>query len=154
MNTIEIPTLATDNPTGSTVCLCTALRRASRAVTRVYDAEFRGTGLRITQYAVLSLLNRSGELRQSDLSTLTYLEETSLTRALRVLEESGWVAVRPGTDRREKLITITESGKVKLAETRPIWLKAQERLQQAMPEGMWETLFTVLPSVARVASDL
>ena len=35
-----------------------ALRRASRAVSRLYDDELRGTGLRTTQYSLLSLLGR------------------------------------------------------------------------------------------------
>lgn len=137
-----------------TPCLCTLLRRASRAVTRAYDADFRETGLRVTQYALLSLLNRSGELRQSELSALTYLEETSLTRALRILHENKWIAIRPGDDRREKWVTITKTGKAKLEQARPVWLKAQERVKQAMPADAWATLFEILPSVARTASDL
>ncbi len=34
----------------STPCLCNALRQASRAVSRLYDEELRGVGLRTTQY--------------------------------------------------------------------------------------------------------
>jgi DNA-binding MarR family transcriptional regulator len=144
----------TPSSPGGTPCLCTALRRASRAVTRVYDEELRESGLRVTQFALLSLLGRSGEVRQSDLGSLTFLEETSLTRALRPLIANGWVSVRPGTDRREKLIAITESGRTKMEEIRPSWRKAQERMQKALPKGVWETLFTVLPDVAKVASEI
>ncbi len=138
----------------ATPCLCTLLRRASRAVTRAYDADFRETGLRITQYALLSLLNKSGEVRQGDLSALTCLEETSLTRALRVLHDNNWIAIRPGEDRREKLVTITKAGKTKLEATRPAWGKAQERVKQALPDGAWEALFSLLPGVTSAASGL
>jgi DNA-binding PadR family transcriptional regulator len=55
-------------PPVSTPCLCNALRRASRAVSRLYDEELRGTGLRTTQYSLLSLLDRAGEVRQRELS--------------------------------------------------------------------------------------
>ncbi|WP_020476009.1 MarR family winged helix-turn-helix transcriptional regulator [Zavarzinella formosa] len=147
------PANSASTPT-ATPCLCTALRRASRAVTRIYDTEFRDTGLRVTQYALLSALSRSGEVRQSDLSEMTFLEETSLTRALAVLHQSDWVSIRPGADRREKRVSITEAGKAKLAQARPAWLKAQERLRQAMPEAVWATLFAVLPSVAQTASEI
>ena len=44
----------------ATPCLCAALRQASRAVTRIYDAELRGTGLRSTQHSLLRLLGRVG----------------------------------------------------------------------------------------------
>jgi hypothetical protein len=34
-------------------CLCNALRQATRAVSRLYDEELRGVGLRTTQYSLL-----------------------------------------------------------------------------------------------------
>src|SRR5262249_17949853 len=52
-------------------CLCLALRRASRAVSRLYDEELRGVGLRTTQYSVLRLLRDTGEVRQRDLGEVT-----------------------------------------------------------------------------------
>jgi hypothetical protein len=40
----------------STPCLCNSLRQASRAVSRLYDDELRGVGLRTTQYSLLVTL--------------------------------------------------------------------------------------------------
>jgi DNA-binding MarR family transcriptional regulator len=135
-----------------TPCLCAALRQASRAVTRIYDAELRGTGLRATQHSLLRLLGRSGEVRQGDLGELASLDETTLTRSLRPLEKGGWVTIRAGTDRREKLVAITEAGKEKLEQARPSWSKAQERMRQALPDGTWDSLFAALPDVTQAAS--
>src|SRR6266700_2074349 len=103
----------------STSCLCNALRRASRAVSRLYDEELRAVGLRTTQYSLLSLLGRVGEVRQGELSGQTLLDETTLTRALRPLVAGGWVAVRAGEDRRERLVAITAEGAAKLEQARP-----------------------------------
>ena len=100
-------------------CLCGALRQASRAVSRLYDEELRGVGLRTTQYSLLRVLARAGQVRQGDLSGLTSLDETTLTRNLRPLLDARWIAVRSGDDRREKLVTITKAGTAKLAEARP-----------------------------------
>src|SRR5262245_26881786 len=72
-------------------CLCNALRQASRAVSRLYDQELRGVGLRTTQYSLLCHLRRTGEVRQRDLGGLTSLDETTLTRNLRPLIDAGWV---------------------------------------------------------------
>lgn len=55
---------------------CAALRQASRPVTRIYDAEFRETGLRFIQHTLLRLLGRVGEVRQGDLGELAALEES------------------------------------------------------------------------------
>src|SRR5436190_5213440 len=106
-------------PLFDTPCLCFALRQASRALSRVYDEELRGVGLRITQYSVLRLLRKFGEMRQRDLGQLTQHDETTLTRNLRPLVRAGWVEVRTGKDRREKLIRITTDGTAKLTKARP-----------------------------------
>jgi DNA-binding MarR family transcriptional regulator len=73
-------------------------------VSRLYDEELREVGLRTTQYALLAWLRFAGEVRQRDLGKLTSLNETTLTRNLRPLIDAGWVAIRPGEDRREKLV--------------------------------------------------
>ena len=137
----------------STPCLCLALRQASRVVSRLYDEELRGVGLRTTQYSLLQLLRRSGELRQRDLGEVTVHEETTLTRNLRPLVNAGWVAVRAGQDRREKWFKITRSGLAKLAEARPAWVRAQGRMKSLLPEGVWQNLIGVLPEVARLTAE-
>jgi DNA-binding MarR family transcriptional regulator len=134
-----------------TPCLCAAWRQASRAVTRIYDAELRETGLRSTQHSVLRLLGRAGEVRQSDLGELAALDETTLTRSLRRLVKNGCLANRAGADRREKLVTITAVGREKLDQARPAWLKAQEQMRRALPDGAWDSLFAALPDVTKAA---
>jgi DNA-binding MarR family transcriptional regulator len=133
-------------------CLCNALRQASRAVSRLYDEELRGVGLRTTQYSLLQVLARAGQVQQGDLSGLTSLDETTLTRNLRPLVVAGWVSVRPGEDRREKLVTISAAGTAKLAEARPAWERAQARMQALLPEGAWQGLMAILPEVARLTA--
>src|SRR5215471_19943985 len=127
-------------PPVSGPCLCLALRQASRAVSRLYDEELRGIGLRTTQYSLLQLLRRSGEVRKRDLAELTLHDETTLTRSLRPLVDAGWVVVRTGEDRREKWLKIAKSGVAKLEEARPAWQRAQERMQSLLPEGVWTEL--------------
>jgi DNA-binding MarR family transcriptional regulator len=135
-----------------TPCLCNALRQASRAVTRLYDEELRGVGLRTTQYSLLSVLARAGQVRQGDLSGLTSLDETTLTRNLRPLVDAGWIAFRSGDDRREKLVKITEAGTAKLAEARSAWERAQTRMQALLPEKTLQGLLAILPEVTRLTS--
>jgi DNA-binding MarR family transcriptional regulator len=139
-------------PSGSP-CFCGTLRQASRAVSRLYDDELRSVGLRTTQYTLLRVLARAGELRQGELSELTSLDETTLTRNLRPLVEAGLVAVRSGDDRREKLVTITKAATAKLAAAQPAWERAQARMQALLPDGAWQGLMAILPEVARRSAD-
>ena len=134
----------------ATPCLCNALRQATRAVSRLYDEELRGAGLRTTQYSLLQRLRRAGEVRQRDLGGLTSLDETTLTRNLRPLIDAGWVAIRPGEDRREKLIRLTDAGAAKLREARPAWARAQKRLRSRLPKGTWASLLDLLPELTRL----
>jgi hypothetical protein len=61
-------------------CLCTAVRQASRAVTRIYDAELRGAGLRSTQYE-----GRLGRITMSQASiSLLYMSLLPEGRAISV----------------------------------------------------------------------
>jgi DNA-binding MarR family transcriptional regulator len=120
------------------LCFCNGRRQAARAVSRLYDQELRGAGLRSTQYSLLCVLARAGRVRQGDLSALTSLDETTLTRNLRPLADAGWVAVLGSSDRREKLVTITAAGTAKLAEARPAWERAQARMQALLPQETWQ----------------
>jgi DNA-binding MarR family transcriptional regulator len=142
---------ATPGEPSGTPCLCNALRRASRGVSRLYDEELRGIGLRTTQFSLLRLLRRSGKVRQRDLAELTLHEETTLTRNLRPLVDARWVAVRTGKDRREKWLTITAAGLAKLEEAQPAWKRAQTRVQALLPETAWQRLLAVLPEIERLA---
>jgi DNA-binding MarR family transcriptional regulator len=133
-------------------CLCGALRQASRAVSRLYDEELRGVGLRTTQYSLLRVVAKAGQVRQGDLSGLTSLDETTLTRNLRPLVNARWIAIRSGDDRREKLITITKAGTAKLAEAGPAWERAQARMRALLPEDTWQRVLAVLPELVRLTA--
>lgn len=121
---------------------------------RLYDEELREAGLRTTQYALLAWLRFAGEVRQRDLGKLTSLSETTLTRNLRPLIGAGWVAIRPGEDRREKLVRLTAAGAAKLREARPRWERAQKQMQSRLSKGTWATLMEILPVLARLANAL
>lgn len=79
-------------------CACANLRRAARAVTRMYNRELRPTGLELTQFTLLMALNLAGEITHGNLGKLLALDSTSLTRMLRLLTKRGWMGVKAGKD--------------------------------------------------------
>jgi DNA-binding MarR family transcriptional regulator len=107
-------------------CFCSALRRAGRAVTQHYEAAFRGTGLRATQFTVLATLAQTRPMTMSDLAELLGLERTTLTRNLRPLESKGWVrATSDDADLRRRRIELTPKGRAVAAKALPTWRRAQ-----------------------------
>ena len=139
------------NATDATPCLCGALRKATRAVTRLYDDALRPSGLRITQFAVLRTLVRRGPMRMRDLSAVLVLEETTLNRSVRLLHERGWIAIRTGRDRRERMLSITAAGRAVLAEAEPLWAAAQQRMTDELGAG-WDGLVRSLREVTESAA--
>ena len=121
-------------------CACQNLRRASRAVTRIYDEELRKAGLEITQFGLLTALAIMGEANQKRLSAGFAMDSTTLTRTLALLREEGWVRVKPGRDKRERLFSLTPAGRRQMAKAQPNWEAAENRLRQSLGEADWQSM--------------
>ena len=108
------------------------LRRAARAVTRLYNQELRPDAIEITQFTILMALEQAGEISQGKLGKLLALDSTTLTRMLALLRKRGWIQEKEGEDRRFRLIRLTSAGRAKLQHSLPHWKRAQERFETAL----------------------
>ncbi len=125
-------------------CACANLRRATRAVTRLYDDELRGAGLTTTQFTLLQVLERAQGIRQGKLGALLSADSTTLTRTLAPLIRKGWIKSLEGEDRRERRMELTEAGRKKLERAWPNWEQAQKRLKAKLGDPGWEELQKLL----------
>jgi DNA-binding MarR family transcriptional regulator len=132
-------------------CACQNLRRLTRVVTRIYDQELRKGGLEITQFGLLTALAKTGEANQKRLGAGFAMDSTTLTRTLRPLRNRGWVQVKRGTDRRERLFSLTRAGKWQLAEAQPLWQRAEQRLRQELGEADWEQMKKTVAQMTEAA---
>lgn len=106
-------------------CTNLKLRQLSRAVTRHYDAFVAPTGLKNTQYSLLSHAVLLGPIRPTELAAQMRLDASTLTRNLQPLVAQGWVELGPGDDARSRLVSATEAGRAKRAEAQKAWKQAQ-----------------------------
>ena len=113
-------------------CTNLRLRRLSRLVSRHYDAHVAASGLKTTQYSLLSHVLHLGPLRPVDLARAMNIEASTLTRNLKPLIVAGWVTQGEGADARSRLIAITEEGRAKRAEAQRYWREAQEGLNDLL----------------------
>ena len=60
-----------------TECACFDLRRATRAISRMYDDFMRDAGLNITQYSLLRVISREKELSISTLGRYMVIDRKS-----------------------------------------------------------------------------
>jgi len=133
-------------------CTNLKLRQLSRAVTRHYDAYVAKTGLKNTQYSLLSHVVLLGPIQPVELARRMKLEASTLTRNLRPLVAQGWVEVGPGVDARSRSISATADGRAKRAEAQRAWKQAQlalnERLGEARVVRLHELLDACLAELA------
>ena len=106
-------------------CTCSALRRATRAVTAHYESHFRGSGLRGTQFTILSVLAQAGPLPMTRLADMLGVERTTLTRNLTVLARRGLVAWTGEQDGRVRKALLTKAGDAMLHKCLPHWMAAE-----------------------------
>src|SRR5438477_5980838 len=119
-------------------CACQNLRRLSRVVTRIYDQELRRAGLEITQCGLLKALAATGEANQKRLSAGFAMDSTTLTRTLGLLRKQGWVQVKRGKDRRERLFSLTRAGKRQMVKAQPYWELAEQKLRRELGDARWK----------------
>jgi DNA-binding MarR family transcriptional regulator len=131
-------------------CACFDLRKATRAVSRMYDEFLRDRGLNITQFTLLRLIRTEKELSISTLGRYMAMDRTSITRALVPLERDGLIDSRPGADKRIRIISVTSKGRKLVENAEPEWHKAQEALMEIVGEDSWRAMCTLLRETARM----
>lgn len=113
-------------------CTNFRLRHLMRQVARHYDAEVAKSGLKTTQYSLLSHVLHLGPLRPVDLAQAMGVEASTLTRNLKPMIAAGWLLQGEGPDARSRLIEITDEGREKRAEAQRHWRAAQEQLNEVL----------------------
>jgi DNA-binding MarR family transcriptional regulator len=113
-------------------CTNMKLRQLMRRVAQRYDAEVGKTGLKGTQYSLLSHVLKLGPVRPGDLARAMTIDASTLTRNLRPLIDGGWVTLDAGADGRSRLVNITPAGRDKRQEAQRRWRVAQESINQTL----------------------
>ena len=113
-------------------CTNLKLRQLMRRVARHYDGELARTGLKTTQYSLLSHVVALGPIRPVDLARAMKLDASTLTRNLRPLVQAGWIDVGAGADARSRLVAATEAGCQKRREAQRRWRIAQEAINERL----------------------
>jgi DNA-binding MarR family transcriptional regulator len=113
-------------------CHATALRKAARRVTQMYEGALAETGLRSTQLAILlELTNRADKPpTMAELAESLVIERSALGHTLRPLERDGLITLQEGEDRRQRYVVLTTKGKAKFKEGANAWRIAQERFEE------------------------
>lgn len=113
-------------------CVCGRLRRAARALSRIYDEALAPVGLTVTQFAVLRTLGRLERPDLAELAEATAHEKSGLWRTLQPLMKKGWIASETEQGARGRKLSLTAAGSEKLADALPHWRTAQARVAETL----------------------
>ncbi len=120
--------MSADAPALPRGCSNFKLRQLTRRVSQHYDAELAKTGLKTTQYSLLSHVARLGPIRPCELADAMTIDASTLTRNLKPLIAAGWITVARGCDARSHSVAITAAGREKRGEGQRYWKTAQQAL--------------------------
>ena len=116
------------------MCVCTHIRKAARAITRLYDDAMNDTGIRYTQMILLMVLHEHKELTVTLLAEEMLMDASTVARNMRPLDKNGLIVIRKGKDRRQRLISLSEKGTEAVVKGRKYRQKAQNKISSAFTE--------------------
>jgi DNA-binding MarR family transcriptional regulator len=133
------------------VCNCLNMRRASKAVTEVYDKFLLPSGLKISQFSLLKHIKGLGPVSVSDLAVEIRLDRTTLVRNLKPLEGLGLVTDNAIKGTRNRQLKLTDKGNESLEKAEQLWLEAQNFMEQYLGKNDLNTLTGLLSKIEALA---
>lgn len=132
-------------------CSATAMRKASRRLTQLYDDALGPAGIRSTQFAILTELDRRAKAPPTmrELANALVMDRSALGHNLRPLERDDFIELRESDeDRRRRYVALTPQGKSKLKEAKRLWQIAQDRFNDVFGKSAATELRAALLEIA------
>lgn len=142
------------NPDAATSCTCFNLRKATRVVTQFFDEKLQPSGLLVNQFTLLTALAQVGSPTMKTLAQVLVMDRTTLTRNLKPLQRQGLVAIEPGQDQRERIVTLTATGQSALAKAFPLWKEAQQQVVEGLGQEQWQVLLSSLTNTVSLVREI
>lgn len=131
-------------------CVCFNIRKASRAVSQIYDEHFHELGIRSTQYSLMVAITFLGRRGIGTLADALVTDRTTLSRNLKLLIKQGLAYYGEGEDRRTRCVQLTEKGQHTLEAAYPLWEKAQKKVMAEVGEERFDLLKSIVDDVVEM----
>jgi DNA-binding winged helix-turn-helix (wHTH) protein/DNA-binding MarR family transcriptional regulator len=114
------------------VCNNASLRKAARRLGKLYDAVLEPSGLKATQFNLLTQIHALGHPTMAGLADSLLMDLSAMRHSLGPLIRNGLVLLRlDAKDRRVKRVVLTAAGVAKFKQAMQLWRKAQGRFEKA-----------------------
>ncbi|OWQ92116.1 hypothetical protein CDN99_07120 [Roseateles aquatilis] len=129
-------------------CTNFKLRQLTRLVSNHCEGHFAETGLKTTQYALLSHIVVLGPIQPSELARRMDLDLSTLSRNVQPLLAMGLVEMLPGADARSRQLQATEEGQTRRRQMKATWKRAQLSLNERLGDERVQRLHALLDECA------
>jgi DNA-binding MarR family transcriptional regulator len=141
---------ATDRYAQATViCACTSFRKASRAVTQLFDEALQPSGLRSTQLILLLEVAVVEAATIPRLARKLVMDSSTVTRNLRPLVKRGLLLSIAGD--RNQTFRLTARGREALERAVPLWERTQNEFVGQLGVERWQSMLGDLTEAVSVA---
>jgi DNA-binding MarR family transcriptional regulator len=135
-------------------CACFHFRKAARVVTQYFDDSLQQVGLRSTQLVILIVLAVMRKISVARIAEILVMDRSTVARNLKPLARNELLTIEPGSDRRTRMVQLTDLGRRKLIAAMPIWERTQGTFTGRIGDPTWSVLLDQLNQVVAVGKAL
>jgi MarR family transcriptional regulator, transcriptional regulator for hemolysin len=129
------------------------LYQKTRMLTKEHNETLQKHEIFSSQWSIIYCLKINGPMTQSDIWRYLVVEAPTVTRTLMKLEESGWVRRTPGSDKRERLVSLTEKAIEQLPMIEKDVRSFEHRMLENLSEVEQDQLFSLLSKLGIAARE-
>jgi DNA-binding MarR family transcriptional regulator len=148
----ELEALITASGLDPICCVLRHVTHTSRTIVAAFDAALSPIGVTAHQFTVLMALAHAGPLNIAGLAGAVGMHPSTTPRLIAPLTRDGLVRVRPGADRRERIVGLTPKGHKAVLRGYPRWADVQRDILQHLGPGRWPSVMQTLEAI-RTALD-
>ena len=135
-------------------CLEANSRKMSRVLSMIYNKAMKDSKIKPSQFSLLNVINGKGKISIGELSKIMLMDQTTVTRNIKLLKKSGYVQINTGSDRRVKEVSLTAKGQEIRKKALPAWQNVQDQVWNQLGEEKVQQLFSLVDEVIELSDRL
>jgi DNA-binding MarR family transcriptional regulator len=132
-------------------CACSNFRKASRALTQLFDHALQPSGLRSTQLIILLEIAIARSTTVPQLARRLVMDPSTLSRNLKLITEQGWIKSNSDRKGRSQAVRLTRRGLIAVQKAVPLWERAQNGFANELGKRRWRALHSDLSAAIAIA---
>lgn len=120
-----------------------------RVITKGLNTTFEPYQLYSSEWSLLTTLKQIGPITQGELASYLNIEPPAVSRTLSALEKKGLISRVPGTDKREKKVSLSDKSSALYSE----WLEVSKQHRQAVLSNISPEQQTELLQLLKIIFD-